>query len=243
MVNASVFYGDTAVHLYYLVLATYVSMRAVQVLTTTPALASTHENKGVKASRTHWFALHGLVLSARWGYGFLYVLATSLKSIRVGSQAGASLQGYIGGLNYFQLLSKPLELYVHENMRNALVTMSVLSLVADHFLANAFWKALFSSSAVPEDKRNSPLFSKKPFADIITRTVASVLDLALISILYFVLNKFTEIDDMFRAFVPPECQYDFTVFVLYSTIAYSLLRIVTMGQGIGRKVSLLKSMT
>ena len=236
MMDASVFYGDTAINIYYFVLATYVSMRAVQVLTTTPALASTHENKGVKASRTHLFALHGLLLSARWGYGFLYVLATSLKSIRIGVHAGASLQGYIGGLNYFQLLCKPLELSVNENMRNALVTMSVLSIVADHFLANAFWKALFSSSAVPEDKRNSPLFSKKPFADIITRTVASVVDFALISISYFVLNKFTDINDTLRAFVPPECQYDFTAFVLYSTIASSLLRIVTMGQGIGRKV-------
>ena len=234
--DVSLLYGETALCIYYFLIATYVCTRALQVLTTTPALASTHENKAVKASRTHWFALHGLVLSARWGYVFLYVVAVALKKIPIGNHKGAALQGYIAGLDHFHLLTRPLELSVGDGMRKVLVTISILSIVADHFLATAFWKSLFASSAVPEDKRNSLLFSKKPFADIITRGVATIVDFAVLIATYVVVTKYTEVDSMLGAFVPAECHYDFIVFVAITTIASSLLRIVTMGQGIGRQV-------
>ena len=96
----SIILSSNAFYYYYFVLASYVCMRALQVLTTTPALASTNENKEVKTSRSIWLALHSSILSLRWGYGFLYILATILKGIRIGDQPGASLQGYVINWDY-----------------------------------------------------------------------------------------------------------------------------------------------
>merc|ERR1711908_15509 len=92
-----------------------------------------------------------------------------------------------------------------------------------------------------EDKRNVLLFSKKPFADIITRTVASFIDFTIICVCYIGATKYMMMDymndNMFKIIVPKECHYDFTVFLLFYTMASFTLRMITFGQGVGRKLA------
>lgn len=219
-----------------LLLAVYVALRAVNVFTGTPALASTHEHKSVTSSRQLFFVLHGFVLCMRWGFGLTYTVAVALKNIRVDNDAGSYITGYVNQLPYYSLLTTPIEASLdnYESFKMFFFGLSVVAIIADHFLAAAFWSALFKSSTVPLDKNNKLLFSTRPFADIISRSIAGLIDFAIVCGGYVLLIQFTEVADSIP--VPRECHLDFTRFVIIASMLSAAMKVATIGQGIGRKI-------